>query len=305
MSLFNAYLALSGAYDADIERDVPCARLTGLRVGGPASLVATAHSYHALARVFEILKQEGVPWVVLGRGTAVLASDDGFPGCVVRLGREFARISVGEGDGLLSAGAGALLSKVANAAYQNGLSGLEPLTGIPGTLGGAVSMNAGSRRQWLGEHVQSLVCFRPGEGMVRRQGSDIEWGYRRTSLPSDELVLEATFSLDPVGKPEVGDRSERELTKRRRSQPGTRACTCEVFLDAGDQEAARLLATSGVAGWGVGGAVVAPGAPNFVANDGRATAREVLEVIHGMRDKVKEAHGVQLKPQIKFLGFSE
>lgn len=305
MSLFNAYLTLSGAYDADLEQDVPCARLTGLRVGGPAAMVATVHSYHALARTFEVLEQEEVPWVVLGRGTAVVASDEGFAGCVVRLGREFTRISVGEEEGLLSAGAGALLSKVANAAYQSGLSGLEPVTGIPGTLGGAVSMNAGNRHQALGDRVASLVCFRPGQGLVRRQGSSIEWGYRRTSLEPDELILEATFQLDPVGKPAVGDLSERELTKRRRLQPSVRSSTCEVFLDHGDQSAARLLAAAGVPGWGVGGASVEPGAPNFVVNDGRATAREVLEVIHGMRDRVKEAEGVQLKPQVKFLGFPE
>lgn len=303
MSLFNAFLSLSGAYDADLERDVPLARLTGLHVGGPASLVATAHSFHALSRVFDVLKAERVPWVVLGRGTAVLASDDGFEGCVIKLGREFCRISVDEERGILSAGAGALLSKVTNAAYQSGLSGLEPLTGIPGTLGGATALNAGNRRDWLGQRVQSLVCLRPGTGLVRYHGSDIEWDYRRTSVPPDEVVLEVTFALDPSEKALIGERSERELSRRRRSQPVGVTSTCQAFLDEPEREASALLAASGVAGWSVGGASVAAGAPNFVVNDGRASARDVLEVLHTMRDKVREAQDVQLKPQVKFLGF--
>ncbi|WP_129583220.1 FAD-binding protein, partial [Olsenella phocaeensis] len=177
MSVFNAYMALSGAVDAEVLRGERLSRRTTLRVGGPASLFVTAHDYAALRRTIEVLDRERVEWVVLGRGSNVLASDEGFDGCVVKLGREFSRVSVGEG-GLVSAGAGAPLSSLVSQTLKEGLSGLECCVGIPGSVGGAVSMDAGSRHEWIGSRVSDVVTLRPGVGLRRYEGSEVEWGYR-------------------------------------------------------------------------------------------------------------------------------
>ena len=154
MSLFNAYMSLSGATDADVRRDERLAHHTTYRIGGPAGLFVTVHSYAALLKVVSVLAEERVEWVILGKGSNVLAADAGYDGCVIVLDDEFSRIKVGEG-GLLTAGAGALLSRVVNEALKAELCGLESCVGIPGTVGGAVSMDAGTRREWIGQRVRA------------------------------------------------------------------------------------------------------------------------------------------------------
>ena len=162
MSVFNAYMTLSGAVDATVTRDERMARRTSYRIGGPAALFVAAHSYPALVRTIQVLAAEGVDWVILGKGSNLLVSDKGYDGCVIVLDGEFSRTSLGE-DGTLTAGAGALLSKVVNEALKAGLSGLEPCVGIPGTVGGALSMNAGTRREWIGSVVRDVVVLRVRE----------------------------------------------------------------------------------------------------------------------------------------------
>ena len=134
MSVFNAYMTLSGAIDADVLRDEPLARHTSYRIGGPAALYVRAHSYEALARTLDTLSAEGVEWVVLGKGSNVLASDQGYDGCVIALDGEFSRLSVSAEERTVVSGAGVALSKLVNEALKASLSGLEPCVGIPGTV---------------------------------------------------------------------------------------------------------------------------------------------------------------------------
>ena len=145
MSIYNAYMALSGAIDADITRGERLAHRTSWRIGGPAAMVAVCHTPRALARTIEVLGAQGVEWVILGKGSNLLVSDEGFDGCVIVLGREFSRLEVSEGDATLTAGAAVPLAKVVSAAMKASLSGLEFACSIPGTLGGAVWIDAGTR----------------------------------------------------------------------------------------------------------------------------------------------------------------
>jgi UDP-N-acetylmuramate dehydrogenase len=295
-------MALSGGYDAELVQDEPLARHTSMRVGGPAALVATVHTYPALVKTLEVLARENVGWVVLGKGTNVVASDKGYDGCVIVLGREFSRISVGDDD-TVCAGAAAVTSKVTNAAYNAGLTGLEFLSGVPGTIGGAIAMDAGGRHEWIGRRVHNVVCLRPGHGLVRYEGSDVEWGYRRTSLPADEIVLEATFTLEKGEKKAIAEEMDRLLARRRLTQPVS-ACTCgSVFTNPGEKRAGKLVSDLGMKGLRCGGARISDKHANFIENTGEATAVDVLRLVTEMHDRVKEAYDVELRPEIKFLGF--
>ena len=218
MSVFNAYMELSGKIDAEVIRREKLSHRTTYRIGGPAALFVIPRTYQALMRTFEVLGTEGVPWVVLGRGSNVLVADEGYDGCVVKLGREFSRIEVTD-DCRVTAGAGALLNTLISQAQQAGLSGLEILTGVPGTVGGAVSMNAGMRDEWIGSCVESVVTVKPREGMRRYQGTDIEWGYRWCSLPPGEVILEATLRLAPGDRDKIASEMESRLARRRLRQP--------------------------------------------------------------------------------------
>ncbi len=305
MSLLNAYLALSGAVDADITRGERLAHRTSYRIGGPAAMLAVCHTPKALARVIEVLGGQGVEWVLLGKGSNMLVADEGFDGCVVVLGRDFSRIEVSRDDATITAGAAVPLSRVVQEAMRSSLSGLEFACGIPGTLGGAVSMDAGTRREWIGHRIGSLVVLRPGEGLRRLYGSDVEWGYRWSGLGPTDIVLEATLVFEPGEKDAIAAEMERLLARRRATQPMGKPSCGSVFRNpVGPKGAAKLIDECGLKGYAVGGAQVSPVHANFIVNNGRATAADVLAVMRTMHDRVREASGVDLQPEVKFLGFA-
>lgn len=305
MSLANAYLALSGAVDATITRGERLAHRTSYRIGGPAELLAVCNTTLALSRTIEVLTAQDVEWVLMGKGSNILVSDEGFKGCVVVLGREFGRIEVSVEDSTITVGSATPLAKVVTEAMKASMTGLEFASGIPGSFGGAISMNAGMRHEWIGSKVSSLVIYRPSRGLMRLQGSDIEWGYRYSSLAGDDIVLEATLQLEPSTKQKVSAKMETLNARRRATQPVGKPSCGSVFRNpAGDKGAAQLIEECGLKGYSHGGAQVSPVHANFIVNNGNATANDVLAVMRVMHDRVKEACGVDLQPEVKFLGFS-
>lgn len=302
MSLEAAYQALSAYEGLQVMRDVPLATCTTYRIGGPADLMAVADTYQALSHVVRTCLAEGLPWVVLGRGSNVLAADDGYRGCVIRLGKEFSRITV---DGpLVTAGAAVMLPRLVNETLSHELSGLECCAGIPGTVGGAVSMDAGSRHEWIGRVVRDVVTLKPGVGMRRHAGADVEWGYRWCSLPSDEVILEVTLELAPSTRDAIAAEMNRRLARRRATQPVGRPCCGSVFKNPGDRSVGALLDSCNLKGARVGGARVSDAHANFVVNEGNATASDVVALMRRMHDDVKAVYGVDLVPEVKFLGFA-
>ena len=302
MSVFNAYMSLSGATDAQVLRDERLAHHTSYRIGGPASLFVAAHSLTGLSKVIQVLKAEHVEWVVLGKGTNILAADAGYEGCVITLDDEFSRVSVGD-DGSITAGAGALLSRVVNEALKAQLSGLEFAIGIPGTVGGAVSMDAGSRREWIGSCVRDLVVLRPGEGLHRYEGSEIEWGYRCTSIPTSEIILEATLDLKPGDKAEIAADMDARLRRRRETQPMGKPSCGSVFRNPTDKSAGRLIQKCGLKGAVQGAAQISDEHANFIVNNGGAKASDVVALMGRAHDEVLRQQGVDLQCEVKLLGF--
>ena len=301
MSARKVYMALSQIEGASVVEGASLSQCTSYRIGGPADLLVTADTYNGLSAVLRVLSGEGVPWVILGKGSNILASDAGYRGCVIRLGREFSHMDV---DGsLVTAGAALQLTRLVNATISHELSGLECCAGIPGTVGGAISMDAGTRHEWIGRVVRDVVTLRPGQGMVRHLGNEIEWGYRWCSIPNDEIILEATFALTPSTKKAVADEMNRRLARRRATQPTGRPSCGSVFRNPGDKSVGALLDSCGLKGTRVGGAHVSDRHANFILNDGNATAMDVVVLMNTMHDAVKERYGVDLTPEVKFLGF--
>ena len=301
MSIRQAEEALRATNGVDVFVNNPLSQCTSFRIGGPADLLITAQTYVGLVQAMRILSEEQVSWVVLGRGSNVLVSDDGYRGCVIKLGREFSRMC-SEGN-LITAGSAVLLSHLINETLSRELSGLECCAGIPGTVGGAVSMDAGSRHQWIGQVVRDVVTLRPGAGMQRYLGSNIEWGYRYCSVPSNEIILEATFELTPSSKQEVANEMNRRMARRRATQPMGKPCCGSVFKNPGDRSVGALLDSCGLKGLRVGGASVSDKHANFVVNEGNASASDVVRVMKQMHREVAERYGINLVPEVKFLGF--
>lgn len=303
MGLFNAVISLSGAIDTDVIEGERLARHTSYRIGGACELFLTCHSYHALRRAVEVLQREQVPWVILGKGSNLLVSDAGYRGAVITLGREFQRTVTAEDGCTLTVGAGVILARLVNSAYSKGLSGLEFAMGIPGTVGGAVSMNAGTRDTWIGSLIEDVVTYKPCVGIRHYGHDDVYWAYRETGIPRDEIIMEATIKLKPDDKAEIRSRMERFLQRRRRSQPiGTASCG-SVFRNPPGKSVGAMVEECGLKGFSIGGAEVSPIHANFIVNNGTATASDVLAVIQHVYEKVKGAYGVDLQPEVKFLGF--
>jgi UDP-N-acetylmuramate dehydrogenase len=270
---------------------------------GKADLFVTCHSYHALRRAVAVLDREQVPWVIIGKGSNLLVADGGYRGAVISLGREFQRTVVADDGCTLTVGAGVMFARLVNDALSRSLSGLEFAVGIPGSVGGAISMNAGTRTEWIGSLVEDIVTFDPASGIKHYAGSEITWGYRECSLPRNEIILECVLKLKPAPKADIRERMERYLTRRKRTQPMGRASCGSVFRNPPDASVGKLIEDCGLKGFSIGGAEVSPVHANFIVNNGTASADDVAAVIRHVHGKVREAYGIELRPEVKFLGF--
>ena len=183
-------LLVDDRFDGDVYAHEPLSRHTTYRIGGPARFFVRANSVGALTGLVDVCAAEGTPWVVLGRGSNVLVADGGFPGVAIALGRDFRTLRF-DGDRFV-VGAGASLSSVVQEAFKRAIGGFEFAVGTPGTIGGALRMNAGTADEWIGQRVVSVTTYRPGRGLVRRRGDEIAWGYRASSFAADEEIGRAS-----------------------------------------------------------------------------------------------------------------
>jgi len=300
MSLDRAYDRMHGALSGIVKRNEPLARHTTFRIGGPAALFVECDTTADLTLVTDICLDEGIEWTVLGKGSNVLASDEGFDGAVLVLGKSFKRHHCLE-DRII-AGSGVILAALVQDAFRLGLTGLEFAVGIPGTLGGALTMNAGTREEWIGEIVESVTFFAPGTGLVSIRGPEIGWSYRRTDIGSRGIAVEASLRLAAGDTAQIRRVMEASLRRRKRNQPLGVPNAGSVFVNPEGDSAGRLIESAGLKGLAVGGAAISDVHANFIVNTGTATASDVLELVRRVRQSVEEVHGIELKPEIRFLG---
>jgi UDP-N-acetylmuramate dehydrogenase len=300
MPALEAYARLATGLSGSVRRVEPLSRHTTYRIGGPAALYAECDTLADVALATEILAEEEVEWTVLGKGSNVLAADGGYSGAVLVLGRDFKRHAA---DGChLRAGAGVILAALVQEAFKRGLTGLEFAVGIPGTVGGAVAMNAGSREAWIGSAVESVTLYVPGEGLVARGGSEVAWGYRRTGLPKGAIIVETSLKLEKGDTDQIRRVMEAGLRRRKRTQPLGIPNAGSVFVNPEGDSAGRLIEELGLKGFSVGGASISDVHANFIVNTGNATAADVVELIRIVREAVEDRYGIELKPEVRFLG---
>lgn len=301
MSVIEAWARLSACrLHGTVRRDESLARHTTYRIGGSAALYVECDTLSDLSATLDVLQDCQVEWTVLGKGSNILASDAGYDGAVIVLGRDFKRHSL-EGT-RLKAGAGVILAALVQDAFAAGMTGLEFGVGIPGTLGGALVMNAGSRDEWIGEIVESVTLYAPGIGLHSIRGHEVAWGYRSTNLTGRGVVIEASMRLQHGDVIDIRRRMEAALRRRKRTQPiGTRNAG-SVFVNPEGDSAGRLIEAAGMKGARRGGAQVSDIHANFIVNDGTATADDVVGLIREVRAAVKEVHGIELRPEVRFLG---
>lgn len=284
----------------EVRRTEPMARHTTFRIGGPADLFITCDTYSDVVEAVQACDDAEFPWTVVGRGSNLLVSDEGYRGAVLALGREFACHRM-EAE-IVKVGAACVLAYVVRDAFSAGLGGLAFAVGIPGTIGGAISMNAGSRGVWMDSIIDSVTVFVPGSGLLRLRRSDVAWGYRSAGLPAGSIVVEAAMRLTEADKDEIQSEMEAGLKRRKVTQPFRIPCAGSVFTNPPGDSAGRLIEASGLKGLQVGGARISEVHANFIVNEGSASARDVAMLMRTIQTTVRDAYGIELKPEIRLLG---
>lgn len=298
------YQQLSALLPAGCAREnVVLAPYTTMRTGGPAALFAEPRNAQQLARVHQWAQEKGLPLLILGNGSNLLIADSGFDGLVIHLGRALSEVSVFANT--LTAQAGASLAAAARAAAQASLTGLEFAAGIPGSIGGAVCMNAGA---YGGEIAQVIVSARvlTPEGVRTVSKEELTLGYRSSAvMQSGWVVLEATFELTP-GNPDQIKATMANLAARRREKQPLQYPSCGSFFKRPvGYYAGALIEQAGLKGYRVGDAQVSEMHAGFVINRGHATSSEIYRLMQDVQRRVQAQFGVALEPEVRLIGHFE
>ena len=283
-----------------IRRDEPMAKHTTLRVGGPADVYVEPASEADLAAILKFCSERGVKFFVLGRGSNLLVRDGGFRGVVICLAHpEFSKI---EDDGeRLRCGAGARLKNIAVEARRNALCGLEFLEGIPGSIGGALRMNAGAMGSATFEIVESVRLMDFDGNMRELSPSEMAVEYRSCATLKNYVALGAVLRGKPDSVESIAQRMSAFSQKRWSSQPAAPSAGC-MFKNPAEIPAGKLIDELGLKGTRVGGARISLEHGNFLVNDGNATAADVLALIGILQAKAKAERGIELHTEVEIVG---
>lgn len=279
----------------------PMSSHTTFRIGGPAEVFLMPESYEQIRSALALCREEGLPYFVLGNGSNLLVSDSGYRGVIIQMDRNMGDIELKGTE--IRACAGALLSSVAAAARKASLTGFEFAGGIPGTLGGAVVMNAGAYGGEMKDVLREVTVMTK-EGDIRVIPSDrLELGYRTSIIKkSGYLVLEAVISLEKGDPQAIQEKTKELASKRTEKQPLDYPSAGSTFKRPEGYFAGKLIMDSGLRGFRVGGAQVSEKHCGFVINTGGATAKDVKELMDHVIRTVKEKYNITLEPEVKFLG---
>ncbi|NLL76331.1 MAG: UDP-N-acetylmuramate dehydrogenase [Clostridiales bacterium] len=281
--------------------DEPMSRHTTFRVGGNAKCLIKVQNKEQLIKLVPYLQTTGQEYFILGNGSNLLVGDKGYSGIVVKLGAEVGNISV-EGE-RIRVPAGVLISRAATEALEHGLTGMEFASGIPGTIGGGIVMNAGAYDGEMSQIVETVeVMNRSGEIMVL-DNDTMEFGYRTSVIKNRAfIVTEAVFKLATGSKEEIRSKMEELARRRQEKQPLEYGSAGSTFKRPEGYFAGKLIMEAGLKGYRVGGAMVSEKHCGFIINIGDATAAEVREVIETVQERVKERSGVTLEREVIYLG---
>jgi UDP-N-acetylmuramate dehydrogenase len=314
---------LRSIFRGEIRAGEPMSLHTSLRIGGPALALLIPEDVSDLVEATTCSRQLCVPYYIIGAGSNILVPDEGINGLVIKFGKSLGFI---EFDGTKArAGAGAMLPTLAREATRRGLSGLEALAGIPGTVGGAVAMNAGAFSRSIAEVLVEIKALDENGAIHTYERDRLDMGYRRSALrgcflPLSEkdggsdskktseadptlICLEALFEFEPKDARMLIEEEEGYLRRRRKTQPLDLPTAGSVFKNPpGGVSAGKLIEQAGCKGLSVGGALVTPMHGNFIVNQGGATARDVLLLIDEVKRRVFSESGVDLELEIRVLG---
>lgn len=285
--------------------DVPMAKHTSLGVGGRADALAFPEDEEDVRIIFQFAQERAIPYYVLGRGTNLIVRDGGLRGIVISLCRGFRRIRILKRDAkgiLISADAGVNLKHLVQFAKERNVTGLEAFAGIPGTLGGALAMNAGAFGSEMRDVVRSVAMMEGTGSLVVKQRKDLRFHYRNLVLSKGVIILRGILGAAEAKGEEIATKIEGFQRLRFQSQPWNVPTAGSIFKNPGGASAGQLIDELGLKGYRIGDARISKKHGNFIVNEGGATAAEVLALMAFIRDEVYEKRGVRLTPEVHIIG---
>lgn len=286
----------------NVNESEPMKNHTTFRVGGNALVYVSVDREEKAVELIRLLSTYGVPYFILGNGSNILVSDNGFDGVIIEIAKNLSNISIC--DDKITAEAGALLVKVANEAYYNGLSGLEFASGIPGTVGGAVVMNAGAYGGEMKDVITKVKLYDiDNDEIVIKSVDEMDFSYRHSIVKDKSyIVLEVEFRLNKKDKEEIKTVMDELKAKRIEKQPLEYPSAGSTFKRPEGYFAGKLIQDSGLKGYSVGGAQVSEKHSGFVINKNNAKAEDIYKLIQDVKDKVYKDSGVMLEEEVILLG---
>lgn len=298
-NLVNELYKIVGEQNVKIEE--PMSKHTTFRIGGPAQFLVTPQTTEELGQVVLLCNAENMPYFVIGHGSNLLVSDKGMRRVVIQLYNNFAGYNVKENR--VYAQAGVMLNKLGAVTLEAGLTGFEFAAGIPGTLGGAVMMNAGAYGGEMKDIVEFVQLMDKDGNLIEKTGEEMEFAYRHSIVEdSNYVVVGATLRLEYGDKDKIRERMEELAIARKTKQPLEFPSAGSTFKRPEGYFAGKLIMDAGLRGYSVGGAQVSEKHCGFVINKGGATAQDVLQLVEDVKKKVYEEFQVELEPEVRMVG---
>lgn len=282
----------------EVIKNEPLALHTTFRIGGPADYFAIPKNTEEIMELIGLCKKNDIPYYVIGNGSNILVSDKGYRGVIIQIATGMNDIKVE--DTRIYAQAGAMLAKVSNMAYHHGLTGMEFASGIPGTMGGAIVMNAGAYGGEMKDIVEYVDVLENGE-ITRYRCHEMEFSYRHSIIDEKKIVLGVGLLLHEGDKNAICDRMQELNQARKEKQPLEYPSAGSTFKRPEGYFAAKLIDECGLRGYRVGGAMVSQKHCGFVINYDHASCCDVLQLMEDVRNKVLETYGVSLQPEVRIL----
>lgn len=302
MNKYDKFVGLFGKFydENDIKIDEKLSSYVNFKVGGPADILLIPKSKEQVIKSVEVCKENKIPFYLIGNGSNILVRDGGFRGVVISL-KEVNTIIV-DGD-KIEAECGAMLKAVSDKAMENSLTGFEFACGIPGTIGGAVFMNAGAYDGEIAHVIESVEIIDEECNIVRLSNKDLDFGYRSSIvMKKGYTVLSAVFKLEKGQVKTIKELVDDLTNKRESKQPLEYPSAGSTFKRPTGYFAGKLIQDAGLKGYSIGGAAVSEKHSGFVINKGNATAKDITDLIKYIQDEVKRQFGVELHPEVRIIG---
>lgn len=299
MSIFKTLAGITG--EKNVMLNEPMKNHTSFRTGGEADIFVSPDSIKSLKDVIKLFRENDIPFYIFGNGSNMLVSDRGIEGAVIHIGNGFSSIEVNENK--ITSGAGAILSAVSNAALENSLTGFEFASGIPGSFGGAVFMNAGAYGSEIKNVIKSVLVLNENLELEELSKDRLELGYRSSIFQKNNyIILGGTIELETGNKDNILSEMNELNAKRREKQPLNFASAGSTFKRPEGYFAGKLIEDSGLKGKTIGGAQVSEKHAGFIVNTGTATTDDIINLMDFCKKTVYEKFGVMIEPEVRITG---